>query len=509
MALEQSLECILLIEDNPDDRLLIVRELKRAFPHIQIQEALDWSELERAFASNAFDFVITDYELNWTTGLDVLYAVKAHNPDCPIIMFTNSGTQEIAVEAMKAGLDDYVIKSPRHFVRLSQAVRSVWQNTQIRRKASELELRLQFLLNELQVGVFRATLDGQLLEVSDGLLQLFNLPSFSEAQAFFQAHLVQTAIQEQSDQEQLEQTQWQRELRLNQSGKWHWFQISETVVSLNGRLAVDGLVIDITEQKQAAAELRSLNQTLEQRVAERTDRLAMLNRELEMFAFSVSHDLRTPIRQIDGFVSLLRQQLQPTALNPSALHYLQQINTLTDRAGRMIDDLLQFSRTGRAEMQYTTVNMERLVQEARRQVEPQLVGRTVQWQIESLPSVRGDRNLLRQVWQNLIENAVKYSQLQEQTEIVIGSWSTEDEIIFFVCDNGIGFDPNDAQRLFGVFQRLPNAQEFDGTGIGLANVQRVIHRHGGRLWAEGKLGAGATFYFALPFTNSDPGVQKY
>ncbi|MEC4813588.1 MAG: ATP-binding protein [Scytonema sp. PMC 1069.18] len=497
MKSEQLLQKILLIEDNPNDRLLIARELKREFPDIHIQEALDWTELNQAFADDDFDFVITDYELNWTTGLDVLRAVKAHNSNYPIIMFTNSGTQEVAVEAMKAGLDDYVIKSPKHFVRLAQAVRSVWDNNQIRRKASELEFRLQFLLNELKVGVFRSTLNGQLLEASNGLLQLFQLNSLSEAQTFFQKYLAL------SDIERNREEQWYREVRVDGSGKLLWLQINETLVELNGKTIIDGLVTDITEQKQTATALQSLNQTLEQRVKERTTRLEMLNRELEMFAFSVSHDLRTPIRQIDGFVSLLKQQLQSITSDETILHYLQQINELTNRAGKMIDDLLQFSRTGRADMHYSSVNMERLVQEAKRQVEPQLAGRNIRWQIESLPSVSGDRNQLRVVWQNLIENAVKYTRPREQAEITIGSRLGEGEAIFFVRDNGIGLDMDDAQRLFGVFQRLTNAQAFEGTGIGLANVQRVIHRHGGRLWVEGKIDAGATFYFSLPLIDSE------
>ncbi len=496
MDLERSLQRILLVEDNPDDRLLIVRELKREFANIQIQQALDWTELEQSFADDTFDFVITDYELNWTTGLDVLRAVKAHDPLRPIIMFTNSGTQEVAVEAMKGGLDDYVIKSPKHFVRLTQAVRTVWDNAQIRRKASELELRLRFLLNELQVGVFRTTLDGQLLEASDGLLQLLHLDSLSELQGFFQANLMLNAVERQG------QEQWHREVKLNNSGKLLWLQISETLVQLNGKTMIDGLVIDITEQKQTAAALQSLNQTLEQRVQQRTSRLEMLNKELEMFAFSVSHDLRTPIRQIDGFATLLKQQLQLITSDANVLHYLQQINRLTERAGTMIDDLLQFSRTGRAQMQYITVNMERLVQEAKRQVISQFPGRNIYWQIASLPPVRGDRNLLRQVWQNLIENAVKYTSSCAQAEITIGSQLGEGEIIFFVGDNGIGFEEDNAQRLFGVFQRLANAEDFEGTGIGLANVQRVIYRHGGRLWAEGKLDAGATFYFSLPLNEN-------
>ncbi|MGJ3251611.1 MAG: sensor histidine kinase [Elainellaceae cyanobacterium] len=497
MELERSLQKILLVDDDPNDRLLAVRELKREFPHIQIQEALDWSELNQAFAADEFDLVITDYELNWTTGLDVLHAVKDHDPDRPIVMFTNSGTQEVAVEAMKAGLDDYVIKSPKHLVRLSQAIRSTWENAQVRRKASELEFRLRFLLNELKVGVFRATPDGTLLEASDGLLKLLELNSLSEAQMFFLEKLALSTI------DRAHQTQWHREVRLNGSGNGiRWLQISETLVQSNGKTLIDGLIQDITEQQQTAAALQSLNQTLEQRVEERTARLESLNRELEMFAFSVSHDLRSPIRQIDGFTALLTQHLQSITPDETVLHYLQRISELTDRSGRMIDDLLQFSRTGRAKMQYTSVNMTRLVQEVKRQVEPQLVGRTIQWNISPLPTVKGDRNLLRQVWQNLIENAIKYTNPKENATITVGSMDSKGETIFFVRDNGIGFDSNDIEQLFGVFQRLPNAQNFDGTGIGLANVQRVISRHGGRIWAEGNLNEGATFYFSVPDVDS-------
>lgn len=501
MELERSLQRILLVEDNPDDRLLIVREINRESPEVEIQQALDWDEFEQRLTEDNFDLVITDYELNWTTGLDILYAIKAHDASRPIIMFTNSGTQEVAVEAMKAGLDDYVIKSPKHFVRLRQAVRTVWENAQIRRRAAELELRLQFLLNELEVGVFRATQAGQLVEASDGLLGLLNLDSLMAVQAFFQEYLAPTT-------DRAGQEQWHREVQIKRAEQSRWLQISETLVRLNGKAVIDGLVIDITEQKQTAAALRSLNQTLEQRVSERTARLEMLNRELEIFAFSVSHDLRTPIRQIDGFVNLLKQELETlppesTALNETIRHYLQQITTLTARSGGMIDDLLQFSRTGRAEMQYTAVNMERLVQEAKRQVEPLIGDRTIQWQIAALPVVTADRNLLRLVWQNLLENAVKYTQSRATAEIAIGSQLNESEIVFFVRDNGIGFDPAEAKHLFGVFQRLSNAEAFDGTGIGLANVQRAIYRHGGRLWAEGRPEAGATFYFSLPSSDAN------
>jgi light-regulated signal transduction histidine kinase (bacteriophytochrome) len=149
-------------------------------------------------------------------------------------------------------------------------------------------------------------------------------------------------------------------------------------------------------------------------------------------------------------------------------------------------------------MQYVSVNMDQLVREVRRQMEPQTANRKIVWHVESLPSVQGDRNLLRQVWQNLINNAVKYTRLKERAEITVGSQAGKNEIVYYVKDNGIGFDGVDMDRLFGVFQRLPNAQSFEGTGVGLANVKRIIVRHQGRIWAEGDLELGATFYFALP-----------
>ncbi|MEB3281578.1 MAG: ATP-binding protein [Lyngbya sp.] len=494
MSVEQLLQRILLVDDSPDDRLLAIREISREFPEVEIQEAVSLAEFYQALEADGFDLVITDYELNWTTGLDILRAVKKHDSDRPIIMFTNSGTQEIAVEAMKAGLDDYVLKSPKHFIRLSQAVRTVWENTQTRRKAEQLEFRLQFLLNELNVGVFRSTVEGELLEVSDGFYKLLGLDSFPAAENFFKEKLALFSEEIRHLEEQRE-----RETELTcPNGKKIWVQISETLVNQNGKLVIDGLINDITEQKQTAAALQKLNQTLEQRVQERTLRLENLNRELENFAFSVSHDLRSPIRQINGFVTLLQEQLTSITTDETVLHYLEIITKLTDRSGKMIDDLLLFSRTGRTEMQYNTVNMEQLVQSLKRQIELREESRKILWKIGNLPLIKGDRNLLQQVWQNLLENAVKYTGKKEQAEIEIGSIPGEQDITFFVKDNGIGFDMNYVHRLFGIFQRLENAQEFDGTGIGLANTRRIIHRHQGQIWAEGSPEQGATFYFSLP-----------
>lgn len=254
-------------------------------------------------------------------------------------------------------------------------------------------------------------------------------------------------------------------------------------------------------------EIFAMNEELEVRVQERTAQLETANKELEGFSYTVSHDLRAPLRHITGFVELLSKQLQGSG-NEKSNHYLSVITNAATQMGQLIDDLLSFSKMGRLEMMILRVSNQALVQESLDTLGPEVSGRQVLWKISTLPDSRGDREMLRLVWVNLISNALKFTRNREQTIIEIGSKSivheNRHETVYFVKDNGAGFDMQYAEKLFEIFQRLHRQEEFEGTGVGLANVRRIINRHGGRIWADSTLNAGAAFHFTLPVYEEDP-----
>jgi PAS domain S-box-containing protein len=284
-------------------------------------------------------------------------------------------------------------------------------------------------------------------------------------------------------------------------GSYRWLLWNSTSDLEHGRIYAAAR--DITQQREAEEEIEKLNRELRRRVAE----LASLNQELEAFSYSVSHDLRSPLRHIGGFARLLGRQAA-ASLDEKGRHYLVTIEDSVRQMGCLIDELLAFSRLGRAPMRSEAVDLETLARDAIREVEQDVNGREVRWTVGTLPRVSGDAALLRQVFVNLLSNAVKYTSPRDVSAIEVGTLPGQpDEVVCFVRDNGVGFDMKYAEKLFGVFQRLHGADEFEGTGIGLANVRRVIQRHGGRTWAEGAVDRGATFYFSLP--RPQPGEEQW
>ncbi len=287
----------------------------------------------------------------------------------------------------------------------------------------------------------------------------------------------------------------QRFFRRN--GELYIALLSMARVEVGGEWCLVGIVTDITERKQAEEEVRRLNAELERRVSERTQQLEAANKELESFSYSVSHDLRAPLRAIDGFSRILQEEHLPT-VSGEAAHLIQSVRSNARHMGRLIDDLLRFSRLSRQALNKQSVDMDGLVSQALQMLTPEQENRQVEIARGRLPDCQGDSTLLLQVWVNLLSNAFKFSRQRAVAHIEVGCQNGENgEQVYFVHDDGVGFDMHYAGKLFGVFQRLHSADEFEGTGVGLALVQRIIQRHGGRIWAEAQPEAGATFYFTV------------
>ncbi len=378
------------------------------------------------------------------------------------------------------------------------------------------EAQLQTIVESLDQGVILSDLTGQLLHFNRAALELCGFANMNEGLRR-EAEFADSFELRSADNTILPVEDWplarilrgetlrNLEVRLrrihadSQGSQWvRVFRYGGTIIlDPEGRPLLAVMTIsDITDRERAAEVIRQLNAGLEERVVERTAQLEAANRELEAFSYSVSHDLRAPLRAIDGFAQALLEDYGP-GLAEQGQHYVQTIRGGAQRMGELIDDLLLFARLSRQSLNKVSVDTAKLVRDTLKELKVEGDGRQVEVRLGDLPPCQGDPALLKQVWTNLLSNALKYTRHSDSAVVEIGTASKDGETVYFVRDNGTGFDMKYAHKLFGVFQRLHRAEDFEGTGVGLAIVQRIVHRHGGRTWAEAAVGRGAAFYFTL------------
>ncbi len=471
---------ILLADDNLDDRLLTCRELRKRFPLVQVEEVADADALARALVAGQFDAVITDFQMGWTDGLEVLEQVRKRRPDCPVIMFTGTGSEAIAVAAMKSGLDDYVVKSPKEFARLPDAVWFALQRREAVRERLRLESRLSQILNLLNVGVFRCTLEGELREANPAFLRLLGWAAVQDGAGrnlhdlFFGPAERDKVVRELRADGRLRG----REVRLVEGDRTIWGAVTEVVNDAeDGESLVEGLLEDVSERKRLEEDLRRLVTT-------------------------VSHEIRTPLTSIQGALRLLVAE-RGNALTPRAVELLDIARRGSDRLLRLTRSLLDLQRieSGPDDLRTKPVELMPLVERVIRLNTPYAQEHGVTLALEgAVPGarVRGEEDPVVQVLTNLLSNGCKFSPSGKPVTIAVVRRGAALRVS--VTDQGEGIPEEIRGKIFRPFVRAGGSQRnaMEGSGLGLTISKDIVERLGGRIGFETESGKGTTFYFDLP-----------
>jgi PAS domain S-box-containing protein len=495
---------VLLIDDNPDDRALANFELQQ-LAHlytIQVREVQNEQQFQEHLESGDFNFVITDYQLKWNDGLRILRALRAQYDDVPVIMFTATGTEEIAVEAMKAGLDDYVIKSPKHLIRLRVAFQQAVERSRQQRRIHEAERRYEDLFHGVPIGLFRSDTHGQLLEANS---MFARMTGYADHTSIINSHLADWFLSAEA------YDQWQRQISqdgytLNWEVEWKQRDSTQFTVELNvrsvksaGSFYYEGSVEDITARVQVERERTELLhlEQIARHEAERANELKML------FLGMISHELRTPLSSIQGFATTLLAE-DVTFSPEDQRSFLKIINEESEKLTELIDQLLDVSRlyAGMLGIQPKVQSFQHFINQAR----PDFEKLTVQHRFfinmpNELPLVYMDERRILQVITNLLENAVKFSPLD--TPVTLSVQTTAGHLQINVDDEGEGIPPAEREVVFEPFRQVERKSLFQwGTGLGLAICKGLVEAHGGRIWIQDRPGPGTTISFTLPLADS-------